>query len=669
LIEDDEVPPCIRAALATPSVATYADRSGPCADCPSDHRRHGTGAMAVRVEYAGQVYGAISVSCPSEVVGDPEEVNLLGEMASDIAFALHGLHSAAERRWVEEMLRESEERYRTVFEESPVPLWEDDASVVRAEVERLRASGVTDWRAHFEEHPDEAIALADRLRTVDVNRAATALFGAADRDEALVATHRIFPRAARQLLRDGVRCMAEGVATFQGETTIRSLQGVRRFVRIRYTIVPGHEGSWDRLLVAAEDLTEMRLAEEALAHQSELHAELADLSSALLTVSGHEEISNRVLEKAKRLTRSPVGLVGYLDPRRGGVVIPTFTGEVWERCRMPERRTVFQNLGGILGWVVRHRAPVLTNDLANDRRSAGTPAGHIAIERLVAAPSMAGDQITGLVAVANAEKPYSERDLDAVKRLSALYALAIQRREADDLLRSTMDDLERSNRELEAFAYVASHDLQEPLRMVASYLGLIERRYGGRLDADADEFIRFAVDGAKRMQVLINDLLVFSRVSTQGGTFEPVDLGAVMSTSLANLAAAIRENAAVVTSEVLPTVMADETQMLQLFQNLLGNALKFRGEAAPVVHVSARRRGEEWVIEVRDNGIGIEPEFRQKVFGVFQRLHRRQDYPGTGIGLAICKKVVERHGGRIWVESEVGRGSSFLFTLPLAVFE
>jgi light-regulated signal transduction histidine kinase (bacteriophytochrome) len=171
------------------------------------------------------------------------------------------------------------------------------------------------------------------------------------------------------------------------------------------------------------------------------------------------------------------------------------------------------------------------------------------------------------------------------------------------------------------------------------------------------------------MQVLINDLLAFSRVSTQGGAFEPVDLGAVMSTSLANLAAAIRDNGAVVTSEVLPTVMADETQMVQLFQNLMGNALKFRGEAAPVVHVSARRRGEEWVLEVRDNGIGIDPEFRQKVFGVFQRLHRRQDYPGTGIGLAICKKVVERHGGRIWVESEAGRGSSFLFTLPFVVFE
>jgi light-regulated signal transduction histidine kinase (bacteriophytochrome) len=234
--------------------------------------------------------------------------------------------------------------------------------------------------------------------------------------------------------------------------------------------------------------------------------------------------------------------------------------------------------------------------------------------------------------------------------------------EAELALRA--EELARSNGELERFAYVASHDLQEPLRMVASYTQLLQRRYAGRLDADADEFIGYAVDGAHRMQRLIRDLLEYSRVGTHGKAPAPIDAGAALDNALANLHGAITEGGIQVERGPLPVVAADETQLAQLFQNLIGNAIKFRQGDAPRVSVSAQRVGPEWQFTVADNGIGIEPQYGERIFVLFQRLHTREEYPGTGIGLAICKKIVERHGGRIWVESEAGNGSTFRFTLP-----
>ena len=226
------------------------------------------------------------------------------------------------------------------------------------------------------------------------------------------------------------------------------------------------------------------------------------------------------------------------------------------------------------------------------------------------------------------------------------------------------DDLARSNADLQQFAYVASHDLQEPLRMVSSYTQLLARRYQGRLDADADEFIGYAVDGALRMQDLINDLLAFSRIGTNGNPVEMADVNAVFEGVVAGLRLTIENNDAAVTRDPLPTVRADASELVQILQNLIVNAIKFHGDDSPRVHVSAQRSGDEWLFSVRDNGIGIEPEYGDRIFGVFQRLHTRDKYPGTGIGLAICKKVVERHAGRIWVESEAGKGSVFYFTLP-----
>jgi PAS domain S-box-containing protein len=263
------------------------------------------------------------------------------------------------------------------------------------------------------------------------------------------------------------------------------------------------------------------------------------------------------------------------------------------------------------------------------------------------------------LAVALARDPHGHPQYEI-----AMFDDITERKHAEQALKDAHEELKRSNAELEQFAYVASHDLQEPLRMVSSYTQLVMKRYGERLDSDAREFMNYVVDGAARMKQLIEDLLAYSRVGTKGKDFKPVAVENALKRAVTNLHAAIEESGAQVTHDALPTVDADEVQLAQLFQNLMGNALKFKGSERPHVHVSAVELPNEFQISIKDNGIGIEPQYFERIFMLFQRLHTKGDYPGTGIGLAICKKVVERHGGRIWVESEPGKGSSFNFTLP-----
>jgi signal transduction histidine kinase len=241
-----------------------------------------------------------------------------------------------------------------------------------------------------------------------------------------------------------------------------------------------------------------------------------------------------------------------------------------------------------------------------------------------------------------------------------------ERKRTEIQLARRAEDLARSNDDLQQFAYVASHDLQEPLRMVASYTQLLAKRYKGRLDTDADEFISFAVDGANRMQVLIHDLLAYSRAGRNGKLIHGVPSENALKAALVNLQAAIEESGAVITQDSMPVISTDESQLAKVFQNLIGNAIKYHGDAAPCIHIGASKADrEEWVFSVRDNGLGIDPQYFERIFILFQRLHGRKEFEGTGIGLAICKKIIERMGGRIWVESEPGKGSTFYFTQPL----
>jgi light-regulated signal transduction histidine kinase (bacteriophytochrome) len=253
---------------------------------------------------------------------------------------------------------------------------------------------------------------------------------------------------------------------------------------------------------------------------------------------------------------------------------------------------------------------------------------------------------------------------DHLPRLPESVRRALREKKLRDEHRQFQEELARSNRDLEQFAYVASHDLQEPLRMVAAYTQLLAERYQGKLDANADKYIHYAVDGALRMQTLVQDLLAFSRVGLQGNDLKVTDCNAIVEAALKNLQAAIEQSGAQIICDQLPAVVADGSQLLQVFQNLIGNAIKFRGVQPPVIRLHAEKQVRQWVFSVADNGIGIAPEHAETVFVIFKRLHTREEYPGSGIGLAICKKIVEQHGGRIWVESLPGQGAIFKFTLP-----
>jgi light-regulated signal transduction histidine kinase (bacteriophytochrome) len=252
------------------------------------------------------------------------------------------------------------------------------------------------------------------------------------------------------------------------------------------------------------------------------------------------------------------------------------------------------------------------------------------------------------------------------------FADVSERRRAEEVLNKSciareaaLQEMGRSNAELEQFAYVASHDLQEPMRMIANYTQLLGERYRGKLDEQADKYIHYAVDGAIRMQELIQDLLKFSRVGTQQTAPRATECGAVVEQALKNLQAAVQENGAVVNWHGLPLVLADSSQLTQVFQNLIGNAIKFHGAEAPMIQIDAEEKDHEWILTVSDNGIGIPSESWQDIFVIFRRLHTRTEYAGNGIGLSICKKIIERHGGKIWIEAQAKPGCCFKFTLPL----
>ncbi len=400
--------------------------------------------------------------------------------------------------------------------------------------------------------------------------------------------------------------------TFELEHRLRHKDGTYRWILSRGVVVRNEAGRPIRMAGSHVDLTERRRAEQALREsESKLRAFVTNVPAVLFSIDRAGVIT---MAEGRGMDALKAGIVGHS--------VADLYGDMPAVVESVKRALAGESFSTIMQWDQRHFEVSYSPVRAQD----GTVAGVIGVAHDIS-----------------------------------------ERVHAKEALERTADELRRSNAELEEFAYIASHDLQEPLRMVASYTQLLERRYAEQLDDNAREFIGYAVDGARRMQEFITGLLRYSRVGTEAQVLEEVNLDEACLTALANLRIAIEESGATVTRLGLPVVQGDPRQLTQLFQNLIGNAIKFRKPGqAPVVEVSAERTGEFWRISVRDNGIGLDPRFYERVFIIFQRLHTREEYEGMGLGLAICKKIVERHGGRIWVESKEGEGATFSFTLPAA---
>ncbi len=429
------------------------------------------------------------------------------------------------------------------------------------------------------------------------------------------------------------------------------------------------------LLGFNRQLSVRQAAERRLAHMMTWMSSVMEIQQAVATAGFDvRPLIQKVLTRTQILTGATGAAIHVID---GDLLeIKAATGVLRDHIGL--RRA---GEGTLAGLCVETEEAQVSADVEADPRLDAEAYAALGVRSLVVVPLMHEDAVLGVLE-AGSDRPatFDEDDLETVRLVAGLVASHLgralafrekewdieRRRRAQAELEILAQELARSNQELEQFAYVASHDLQEPLRMVSSYLQLLSRRYHGKLDADADEFIGFAVDGAARMQALIADLLAYSRAGRQPLTPTDVDCGDLLDVVLRDLGPAIRDSGATVERGDLPTVVGDRTQLRQLFQNLLGNAIKFRSEAPPRIEIRAIRDGALWEISFADNGIGIAPEHRQRIFQIFQRLHARDEYAGTGIGLAICQRIAERHGGHIRVEATPGGGSTFRVTLAAA---
>ncbi|GAB3035606.1 hypothetical protein GCM10025298_26020 [Natronobiforma cellulositropha] len=412
------------------------------------------------------------------------------------------------------------------------------------------------------------------------------------------------------------------------------------------------------------DVSAMKEAQRTLAVKVSQQESVAYLAQLALETSDLDDFFEKVVEITAAATGAEFCQLLELDAETDTLTLRAGVGWGDERIgtdTIPATETTSQ-----AGYTLCAGEPVVVEDLGPEARFThprllvdhGIRSGIT----VVVGPA---DEPWGILGVHDsAPRQFPAHDVAVLQSVSVVVATAIERRRFETRLSETIDRVEASNERLEQFAYVDSHDLQEPLRTISGYLGLLEHGYGDVLGEDGREFVDLAVDGAYRMQEMVSSLLAYSRVETQGDDFERVDLDAVVEYALADLRAQVEETAAEVTLEPLPSVDGDASQLRQLFQNLLSNALEYAGEEPPRVHVSAERAADSWIVSVRDEGIGIDPDDHERVFDVFQRLHRNDDHPGTGIGLAMCKRIVERHGGEIRVDSTPGDGATFSVTLP-----
>jgi PAS domain S-box-containing protein len=478
--------------------------------------------------------------------------------------------------------------------------------------------------------------------------------------------HDIFPKEIADVFRaNDERVIANGAA-LEWEEVAPQEDGLHTYLSVKFPLCD-FRGIPYAICGMSTDITERKRAEEVLKQQNQRSQLFSEITLNIRQSLKLDEILQAAVTEVKRLLHADRVLVFQLGPDGSGHVVQeavlpdwpvTLGRDLFDPCFHQDFKDRYRQ--GRIGSI----ADIDQGDIEPCHVEFLKQFG---VRANLVVPILVKDDVWGLLIAhqCSAPREWASFEVELMRQLGDQIGIALTQAQLLEQETKQRQELARSNADLQQFAYVASHDLQEPLRMVASYLQLLERRYKDKLDSDANEFINYAVDGAGRMQNLINDLLAYSRVGTQGKPFKPTNYADVFRRALLQLKIAIEESKAVIThDEPFPIVHADESQLVQVLQNLISNAMKFRGDQAPHIHIGVQHRDEEWVFSVKDQGIGIDPQYKERIFMIFQRLHNRTEYVGTGIGLAICKRIVERHGGHIWVESELVKGSTFYFTIP-----
>jgi PAS domain S-box-containing protein len=423
----------------------------------------------------------------------------------------------------------------------------------------------------------------------------------------------------------------------------------------------------------SRDISERKKAENQIKRQYSVLNGINKIFRESLTSETEEEVADVGIRVSEQLIGSEMGFIAEINEDRqlGNIIMSSSAGKLYETSKI-HKSIISMKINSYLKRAIKEEEPLIISDFDYDEN--GLPEGHPHVNSFLCVPLKQGDKVIGLIVLANKKRNYNLEDIEIIESLSVAIIEALtgfrsknKLKKYKNRLEETIGDLKRSNEELQRFAYVASHDLQEPLRTIASFTQLLERRYKGKFDSDADEFMDYIVEAALRMKEQIKGLLEYSRISTKESEFKHVNSEFILNQAIDNLQFAIKENNAEITYGPLPVLMCDAGQLQRVFQNLISNAIKFKKEMMPPeIHISAKKddKNREHIFSVLDNGIGIEKQYMKRIFVIFQRLHTMDEYHGTGIGLSIVKRIIERHGGRIWVESEFGKGSAFYFTIP-----
>lgn len=594
---------------------------------------------------------------PGEGISDLLTAPLILTALSSVAGFIVGIYDGLAKTRTRQLERQNRE-----LEETQGELEE---TVTRLEVANRRLEHYREYTNHVLDAVDDVFYLLDEDGTLQRwNVSLSEVTGYSDAEIASMNIVEFFDTDDHKAIANAI---AEGFESGSAHVEAKYLTKDGEYVPYEFAASTLENPDGETILAGiGRDLTKRKERERQLAVRARQQQAVADLGQLALDTDDLDELMRETSRKVSDVLDAEYCKVLDLDDENDELLLRQGIG--WRDGFVGEATVSASEADSQAAHTLANDHPVVVEDLETEARFSGpellTDHGVTSgISTIIGAV----DKPWGILGTHDTRpRTYTEEDVNFVQSVANILAEAIERYRYHQELEQLISDLEESNERLEQFAYAASHDLQEPLRMISSYLKLIESRYEDQFDEDGREFLEFAVDGADRMRSMIEGLLNYSRVETRGESFEPIELDAVLEDVREDLQVAIEDNDATITTDTLPRVRGDPNQLRQLFQNLLENAIEYSGEEPPVVHVSARRNSTNWLISIRDEGIGIAPEDQGKIFEIFQRAHDRSHGSGTGIGLALCKRIIERHGGDIRIDSDLDEGTTVQLTLPAA---